>query len=142
MVRRLPNRVVPAVILSIIVVSLFALAVSQDLGIPVGEEQVVRGASAYAQHCASCHGQEMEGFGPFPELAGSTFRGRWADRPLSELYTYVRDLMPLGMGGSLSDDVYADIVASLLRRNGVVAGEVEFSPEDEDVLALPITFGN
>lgn len=131
-----------ASVLFVALTSLAALAASEGQdAIPIGEAQVARGLSSYAQHCASCHGQDLEGFGPFPELAGSAFRGRWAGRPLAELYTYVHDLMPLGQGGSLSDATYADIVALLLRRNGVSAGDEEFSPEDEDVLALTLDFG-
>lgn len=150
MLRRLRLDQLLASILFLTLASLAAVAASEGQDpaasggrdtIPIGEAQVVRGSSSYAQHCASCHGEELEGFGPFPVLAGSVFRARWEGRPLSELYTYIHDLMPLGQGGSLSEATYADIVALVLRRNGVAAGEEEFSPDDDEVLALPIDFG-
>lgn len=150
MLRRLRLGHLLASILFLALASLAAVAASdgQDPAasegrdtIPVSQAQVARGLSSYAQHCASCHGQELEGFGPFPELAGRVFRERWAGRPLSELYSYIHDLMPLGQGGSLSEATYADIVALVLRRNGLPAGEEEFSPADEEVLALSLDFG-
>ena len=36
-----------------------------------GEALVARGEDLYVQHCASCHGQQGAGLGPFPPLAGA-----------------------------------------------------------------------
>ena len=35
--------------------------------------QANAGMAGYAQHCASCHGNELEGFGLVPSLSGSFF---------------------------------------------------------------------
>jgi mono/diheme cytochrome c family protein len=109
--------------------------------LPIEAAQVEAGAAVYAQSCRACHGAELEGMASFPQLAGEAFRGRWVDRPLGELYTYVHTMMPLGAGGSLPDEAYAAVVAYLLARNGVEAGEVPFDPAQEEQLALPIGFG-
>jgi S-disulfanyl-L-cysteine oxidoreductase SoxD len=110
--------------------------------LPVEEAQVELGAEGYAQHCALCHGARLEGMDHFPPLRGAAFQRRWAERTLGQLYTYVHDLMPLGAGGTLSDETYAAIVAYMLERNGVEAGETPFDPEDEEQLELPLTLGD
>ena len=38
------------------------------------QDQARRGAVVYAAQCATCHGEELEGFGPFPPLVGARFR--------------------------------------------------------------------
>lgn len=106
--------------------------------LPVEEVQIDAGKEGYAQHCAVCHAAQLEGMAHFPPLRGAIFQRRWTERTLGELYTYVHDTMPLGAGGSLEDDTYAAIVAYLLARNGVEAGETPFDPEDEEHLALPL----
>lgn len=110
--------------------------------IPITSEQVTAGADAYAQHCASCHGAALEGVAHFPPVAGAEFRQRWSESTVGELHAYVRDLMPVGAGGSLEADAYAAIVAYMLERNGVPVGETPFDPEDEHTLALPLPFGD
>jgi len=119
---------------------LVAAADATPRPLPIEAEQIAVGASAYAASCAACHGAELEGMAHFPELRGAVFRARWSDNTLGELYTYVHDQMPLGAGGSLSDEAYAAIVAFMLARNGVEAGDIAFDPADEEALALPLTF--
>jgi mono/diheme cytochrome c family protein len=109
--------------------------------LPVEAAQVEAGAAVFAQSCAACHGAELQGLGSFPTLAGDAFRTAWADKTLGELHTYVRTAMPLGAGGSLSDEAYAAVVAFLLARNGVEPGERPFDPTQEEQLALPLGFG-
>lgn len=110
--------------------------------LPITEEQVELGAAEYAQHCAACHGARLEGMEHFPPIAGTIFQRRWSERTLGELYTYVHDTMPLGAGGSLSDDAYAAIVAFMLERNDIEVGDVAFDPEDEAQAELPLAFGD
>ena len=106
--------------------------------VPFTTEQVEAGQAAYQQHCAACHGAEMEGMAHFPQLAGPTFRDRWSDDALGDLYVYTRDQMPLGQGGSLPTETYAEITVAMLAANDLAPGETAFDPEDEDQLALPL----
>jgi mono/diheme cytochrome c family protein len=47
------------------------------------ETRAVRGEELYVQHCASCHGQQGEGFGEsFPPLAGADWVEGEEDRPI------------------------------------------------------------
>jgi hypothetical protein len=43
---------------------------------------------------------------------------------------------------TLYAEAYAAVVAFLLERNGVEAGEVPFDPSDDRVAALDLTFGD
>lgn len=108
----------------------------------IGVDQVAEGAAVYERACASCHGVRLEGFAHFPPLVGGAFRDRWSDRPIGELHTYVVEQMPLGAGGTLSDDAYAAVVAFMLERNGFEPGAVPFDPDDAAVLELELTFGD
>jgi mono/diheme cytochrome c family protein len=99
------------------------------------EEQAIRGGGLYAEHCASCHGVNLEGGSSMP-LSGATFEERWADEKHSvdDLFYIVRTLMPYGKPASLSKPEYIDIIAYLLKMNGYPAGG-QVLPLDTNVLA-------
>jgi len=103
--------------------------------------QVADGSAVYAQSCAMCHGAALEGLGSFPVLAGPPFQARWDDRPLGELFGFVRENMPLGAGGSLEPEAYAAAVAFILERNGIELGEAPFDTADEEALGMMLAFG-
>ena len=97
------------------------LSVAQDdPAAPFTQAQADRGAATFAASCASCHGAELEGMAHFPALAGPSFQTEWAGKTVAELHTYIHTNMPLGQGGSLSDQEYLDLVAFLLAANGAV----------------------
>ncbi|MBX3144676.1 MAG: cytochrome c [Trueperaceae bacterium] len=129
-----------ALLLFAVLPAAFSQGDGSEATVQIGQEQARRGASVYAQHCAACHGEELEGFGPFPPVSGGGFRERWQGKTLGELYAFVSELMPLGAGGSLEPSVYEDVVAFLLQRNRVVPGEVEFDHEDELMLEAFLTW--
>lgn len=108
----------------------FAVAVSLLLpGLSVAAEktftldQSVRGQSLYAEHCASCHGDKLEG-GAAPTLVGPVFAEGWSQpaRTVDDLYYIMRTAMPRPSVGSLTEPQYLDILAFILARNGVPAG--------------------
>jgi mono/diheme cytochrome c family protein len=41
------------------------------------DEQARRGREAYDQHCARCHGDDLEGIGGNPALSGEQFLEHW-----------------------------------------------------------------
>ena len=134
-----PSRVVPTLIASALLTAVVLAASANGVpGAPVSEEQVERGRSVYAQACAVCHGANLEGMAHFPALDDARFRDRWSERTLGELYVYVHDEMPLGAGGSLTDEEYVDVTVYMLERNGVEPGDTAFDPDDEDQAALPL----
>ena len=86
----------------------------------ISQEQIERGQGAFMANCAGCHGDDLRSIDSnAPDLRGPTFKYGWADAPLSEKFDKIATTMPPGMGGSLSDQTYADIVAFILSVNGV-----------------------
>jgi PQQ-dependent dehydrogenase (methanol/ethanol family) len=100
--------------------------------------QITKGRFEYSQKCAVCHGAQLEGGGA-PALKGKQFEAQWNGKTLANLYNYVHNNMPLGMGASLPSQEYADIVAFLLAQSGLPAGNEMFTPRTpmDRVLPLP-----
>ncbi len=101
------------------------------------QEQAIRGATAYADNCASCHGGDMSGGDFAPDLIGEVFAQHWGSKDLSDLFAKVHT-MPPDRPGALGGEAYADIVAFVLKTNGYPAGPKPMST-DPAVLKL-ITF--
>lgn len=93
------------------------------------QEQADRGQEAFAQHCAQCHGEDLQGQ---PPLIGDPFLGN--HESVWDLYAYTRENMPLTDPGSLDDETYADIVAYLLSENDLPDGGAELGPDQEDAM--------
>jgi alcohol dehydrogenase (cytochrome c) len=89
--------------------------------------QLSQGRWEYAQKCAVCHGAQLQGGGA-PALKGRIFNVQWNGKSLKEFYNYVHTNMPLGQGGELSSQEYADIVSYVLAQNGLPAGDEKFTP--------------
>ena len=85
--------------------------------------QAVSGWSAYGVQGAECHGSALEGMVHAPPLSGVEFLNSWAGQTTDELFAYLRDEMPPGQAGSLSDAAYVGLVAYLLESNGAVPGD-------------------
>ena len=93
------------------------------------EVQSAAGRSAYAGACAECHGTGLEGGSHGPALTGVGFASRWGGRTAAELFEYVREEMPPGLGGTLSDDAYLNLTALVLQSNGQAAGGVPLAAD-------------
>lgn len=89
---------------------------------PLSQAQANRGESAYRLQCGECHGVRLNG-GMGPALVGDPFVRKWQGRPASELFAFLKESMPLGLAGTLPDEVYADITVHLLRGNGAATVE-------------------
>ena len=50
------------------------------------EAQALRGEAAYTEHCAHCHGANLDGIGAAPMLYSSRFIDRWREDSLLTLY--------------------------------------------------------
>ena len=90
-------------------------------------QQVGEGRWEYSQKCSVCHGAQLQGGGA-PELKGRSFIAQWNGKTLQDFYNYVHENMPLGQGGGLSSQEYADIVAFVLAQNGLPAGDEKLTP--------------
>jgi polar amino acid transport system substrate-binding protein len=90
-------------------------------------EQARQGHDVYMQHCASCHGDKLQGLAA-PALAGNDFlstaqHNGWT---IGMLQTIVTQNMPFNDPASLSDGQYADVIAYLLASNCYPAGTRKF----------------
>lgn len=84
--------------------------------------QAQAGTQDYATYCAACHGSELKGIHLAPPLVGSRFDHSWRDKSLDGLSFHVRR-MPVAAPGSLSDEIYTNILAYILKSNGLEGGE-------------------
>lgn len=98
------------------------------------QAQVERASRLYGNRCTECHGEDLGGgVVGGPPLSGSYFAQRWAGRSVAELFEYTRARMPQDRPGSLSDQDYANLVALILRNNGVSPTGTEL-PANADAL--------
>ena len=102
------------------------------------EEQVMRGEAVFKDRCAPCHGEDLMGTGFAPALTEEMFTGYWVDRNVGELFVQIKETMPQDSPGSLSDDVYADLVAFLLSANGHPVGQQPLSTDPVELEQLII----
>jgi alcohol dehydrogenase (cytochrome c) len=95
--------------------------------------QADQGQIAYAEHCASCHGQNLDDGAYGPPLKGNDFRQKWGARPTEALFTYTSTKMPPARPGTLADANYAQLLAFLMQENGSRPGTREIAV-DADAL--------
>jgi mono/diheme cytochrome c family protein len=90
------------------------------------DAQAERANAVFSHSCASCHTLAPQGS---DSLSGTAFWESYTQRTVADLLTYVRTNMPNGSGGSLPADEYNDLVALILKSNGLPAGKTELAPE-------------
>jgi aldose sugar dehydrogenase len=123
------------VILIILAVAMAAVAqTSRTVGDGVYTQgQANRGKTAYAEHCAGCHGAGLGGGDETPGLTGDKFLANWQNRSLGELFENVRATMPADVPGTLSRQTNSDILAYILAANKFPAGGRELSTQSEEL---------
>jgi mono/diheme cytochrome c family protein len=101
-----------------------ALAHAQD-GAPPSftQAQAQQGGEVYTDHCASCHGANLNDGQFGPALKGARFKSQWGGKSVGALFTYLSANMPPGQAGVLAADDYANLIAFLLQSNGEAAGD-------------------
>ena len=101
------------------------------------DAQATRGAAAYDGTCSGCHRADLGG-NTGPPLKEQRFTRDFAGKDLRTLFTIVATTMPRNAPASLSDTVYLDIVAHLLKENGFPAGSADLTADRlGDVRVLP-----
>ncbi len=80
-------------------------------------QNYLNGKEIYKKKCAICHGENGEGVGSFPPLWGKNAEGEWLSyntgagmSKLDKGAAWVQSNMPLGQGGTLSDQEAADVM--------------------------------
>jgi mono/diheme cytochrome c family protein len=96
-------------------------------------DQAHRGETAYKAQCTACHGDALDGVGPYPPLSGDEFLSKYQGQPALNLYNMIQKLMPATAPGTLTRPQAADLLAYILSFNKFPAGKTDF-PTDEDSL--------
>jgi mono/diheme cytochrome c family protein len=76
--------------------------------------QVDRGEQMYYTVCIACH--------PKGTYAGPGFKANWGGKPLSDLYDWVLNKMPKNDPGTLTPQESVDVIAYILKQNGMPEG--------------------
>jgi mono/diheme cytochrome c family protein len=101
--------------------------------------QAERGRMAYAQSCASCHGEDLRGRSTAPSLVEESFLFLWSDMSVGDLFERTRMLMPSDRPNSLPSATYADIIAFIAQKNGYPAGSADLGTDVETLKRILIT---
>jgi mono/diheme cytochrome c family protein len=94
-------------------------------------DQAKRGATLYADNCASCHGLALTGGESAPPLTGGEFLSNWSGLTLGDLFDRIRVSMPADRPGTLTREQTAVILAHLLNVSEFPAGAAELSTRTE-----------
>lgn len=108
------------------------------------EAQAEAGKQVYAEACAVCHGDDLQGKSA-PAVAGSAFlnKAKILEWSVANLRHVVVTTMPRSNPGSLSPKQYADVLAYLLAVDCYPAGgqpfPTEATPGIQQTLLLPVS---
>jgi quinoprotein glucose dehydrogenase len=110
-------------------------AVSTNDGI-YSSAQARRGEQVYERDCASCHANSLRGSEGGTSLLGGAFLNKWKEKPLLELFDYIRNSMPPAAAGKLSSKNYGRVLAYILQENGFAAGARPLSVSSKKLAAI------
>ncbi len=101
--------------------------------------QAASGEKQWAQSCASCHGENMEG-GAGPALAGPNARTLTTKlhATVSDIFGYMTTNMPLNAPASLTHDQYVNIMAYVMKLNGYAPSSVPLTFDGADSSKAPL----
>lgn len=111
------------------------VAQAETMPVTFTNEQAERGKKEFGQECVECHGKDLRGglLGG-PPLRGVSFLQKYGGgSPAGVLFEVMSTTMPPNAPGSYSGPVYADLMAYILKTNGLRAGNTEL-PSDIDAL--------
>jgi polar amino acid transport system substrate-binding protein len=106
-------------------------------------DQATKGALAYYQNCAMCHGPLLDGqSGGYsgPALKGAEFADPSYDFHLSDIFNFVAKLMPAATPGSLTHEQDVVIMAFILQQNGYPPGSHELVYEEAEKSKVPLRY--
>src|SRR5262245_1424568 len=86
-------------------------------------DQAARGKTPFDANCSRCHNLQLVGSDRGPAIKGATFLSHWEKDNLAGLFTKIRDTMPQGNSGTVTDEVKIDILSYILQQNGFPAGK-------------------
>jgi mono/diheme cytochrome c family protein len=101
-------------------------------------EQATRGEAIYKEQCAACHGDNLEGSGPMPPLAGMDFLTNWTGKSLADLFDKIQTTMPATAPGTMMPEQTADVLAFMLKGSKFPAGSTALEGKLEALQPISI----
>jgi S-disulfanyl-L-cysteine oxidoreductase SoxD len=95
--------------------------------------QAQRGEDLFKKQCASCHGEALDGAGPYPPLSGDEFLNKYTGVSAQNVYDMIQKLMPATAPGTLTRPQAADLLAYILSFNKYPAGKTDL-PSDQSAI--------
>jgi quinoprotein glucose dehydrogenase len=135
------KRAVFSVIAASVYVSALVVLSAQAKSVNEGvysEAQAKRGEALYKEQCAACHGDNLEGSGPMPPLAGKDFLANWQGKPVADVFEKTNSSMPATAPGSLSPEQTADVIAYLLSVGKYPAGAADLPAKAEALKTITL----
>lgn len=93
-------------------------------------DQARRGEDTYMSICVGCH--------PAGTYSSEAFKATWSGRSVGELFDLISDTMPKNEPASLLPQEYAQVVAYILKLNGVPAGKADIPTDIEQLKQIRI----
>ena len=84
--------------------------------------QADHGRELFDENCAKCHQSTLEGKDEIPPLKGSHFMANWNQQTLGDLMERIHNTMPMDNPGALNVNSSTDVVAYLMKQNGMPTG--------------------
>ena len=101
-------------------------------------EQAKRGEALYKENCSACHGDNLEGSGPMPPLAGKDFLANWTGKTVGDLFEKTSTTMPATAPGSLTPEQAADVISFLLSKDAFPSGSTALESKTEPLSKIKI----
>lgn len=112
--------------------------VAQAANGPYTDAQAEDGHVKFNDNCAQCHGPKLDG-ALGPNLHNAAFQKLFANKPVSDLRDFVYNNMPQNAPKSLSDANLYPILAWILKKNNVPAGDKPLTKESVATAQFPQT---
>src|SRR5687767_12137145 len=101
-------------------------------------EQATKGEAVYKEQCAACHGDNLEGSGPMPPLAGKDFLSNWQGKTVGDLYEKTQTSMPATAPGTLTPEQATNLMAYMLSVSKYPAGSAALPDKMDDLKKISI----
>ena len=85
------------------------------------DAQAERGAQLFTRICLECHARE--------DMRNPDFKGKWSGQTTFDLFKNISTTMPDNNPGMLAVNEYVDVVAYILKLNGVPSGSAELAAD-------------
>ena len=105
---------------------------------PYTDAQAEDGHVKFNNNCAQCHGPKLDG-ALGPNLHDAKFQEIFAGKPVSDLRDFVYENMPQNAPKSLKDEELYPILAWIMKKNNVPAGDKPLTKDSFTSAQFPKT---